>query len=113
MVSDSPGLSTSARSLGGNELFVGRNDELALISACATRAQNGRPGVVWIEGEAGSGKTVLARQALSALPGRSGVVRGGGDEYTRSTSFALAEQLAPVPSHTPLAAGLETPEHIH
>jgi len=111
MVSDSPGL-TSARALGGNGLFVGRNDELALISACATRAQNGRPGVVWIEGEAGSGKTVLARRALSALPGRSEVVRAAGDEYTRSTSFALAEQLAPVQTHTPFAAGLELLEHL-
>ena len=112
MVTDSPGLAASARALAGSELFVGRNDELALISACAERAQNGRPGVVWIEGEAGSGKTVLARRALSALPGRSEVVRAAGDEYTRSTSFALAEQLAPVQTHTPFAAGLELLEHL-
>lgn len=112
MVTDSPGLAASARALAGSELFVGRNDELALISACAERAQNGRPGVVWIEGEAGSGKTVLARRALSALPGRSDVVRATGDEYTRSTSFALAEQLAPVQTHTPFAAGLELLEHL-
>jgi ATP/maltotriose-dependent transcriptional regulator MalT len=112
MVSDSPGLSTSARALGGSELFVGRNDELALISAFAERARSGRPGVMWIEGEAGSGKTALARQALSALSGRSQLVRAAGDEYTRSASFALAEQLAPVQTHTPFAAGLELLEHL-
>ncbi|MEU9015325.1 AAA family ATPase [Streptomyces sp. NPDC048479] len=42
--------------------FVGREDELARLAGCVAAARAGRPWTVVIEGEAGSGKSALARQ---------------------------------------------------
>jgi MoxR-like ATPase len=48
--------------------FVGRVAELQLVESCVADAAAGRPRVVWVEGEAGSGKTAFVRRILETLP---------------------------------------------
>jgi predicted ATPase len=55
--------------------LVGRAGELSAIMARAGAASAGRPGVVWIEGEAGAGKTALLRAAVEDLAGDFQVLR--------------------------------------
>ena len=57
-----------ASSQGASGVFVGRDEELALVAACAEDAAAGRSRLVWVEGEAGSGKTSLLSQATRSLP---------------------------------------------
>jgi DNA-binding NarL/FixJ family response regulator len=45
--------------------FVGRTEELALLAAAVDRARQGSPSIVMIGGDAGIGKTSLARQAAA------------------------------------------------
>ncbi|KOG44315.1 hypothetical protein ADK75_36320 [Streptomyces virginiae] len=47
--------------------FVGRVAERRLIDECRQSVQAGEPWVVWVEGEAGIGKTSLVRQCLSGV----------------------------------------------
>jgi hypothetical protein len=62
----------------GADVFVGRHDELALISAAVVDAAAGRPWVVFIEGPAGV-ETRLLRQARAALgPDVTHRMRSGG-----------------------------------
>jgi Cdc6-like AAA superfamily ATPase len=48
-----------------SERFVGRTEELAVVAGLVEAAAGRRPWVVWVEGEAGSGKTALIRRALA------------------------------------------------
>ncbi len=50
--------------------LVGRKDALASLARAYERAQSGRGQVILISGEAGIGKTRLAREFVHALPGR-------------------------------------------
>ena len=111
MVEISPGIGRGARR-SPPQLFVGRYDELTCIAVWAERARSGTSGTVWIEGEAGSGKTALVRQALLSLPGRSQIVRASAHEYAGSVSLELVRQLAPVDATSSFAAGLELLEHL-
>ncbi|TCO52868.1 DNA-binding SARP family transcriptional activator [Actinocrispum wychmicini] len=54
----------------GDRLFVGRVAERALLRERVAEVQAGRGGVVWIEGEAGIGKSELLAVALSDVDGR-------------------------------------------
>ena len=65
-----------------------------------------QPGVVWVEGEAGSGKTALVRQAVKALP--VGFFRGPGqaDELAADIAYELALQLGAVDAEGPFVAGM-------
>ena len=63
-----------ARDPGGDG-FVGRTEELAVIAGLPEAAAAGRPGVAWVEGEAGSGKTALVRRAVAELPAGFTLVR--------------------------------------
>ncbi|MGA2838435.1 MAG: LuxR C-terminal-related transcriptional regulator [Acidimicrobiales bacterium] len=111
MVQISPGIGRGVRR-SPPQLFVGRHDELTCISVWAERARSGASGTVWIEGEAGSGKTALVRQALLSLPGRCQIVRASAHEYAGSVSLDLVHQLAPVEAPSSFAAGLELLEHL-
>jgi DNA-binding CsgD family transcriptional regulator/predicted negative regulator of RcsB-dependent stress response len=73
--------------------LVGRADELATILAKAREVADGHPWVVWIEGEAGSGKTSLLRAALRQLPEGYRVLTGEADELATDIAFQLVEQL--------------------
>jgi ABC-type molybdenum transport system ATPase subunit/photorepair protein PhrA len=48
--------------------FVGRTEERAVVAGLVEAAAAGQPWVVWVEGDAGSGKTALVRRAMAALP---------------------------------------------
>jgi ATP-dependent Clp protease ATP-binding subunit ClpA len=54
------------------DLFVGRAAELARVTEVVTRVEAGQPWLVAIEGDAGVGKTSLARRCLTQSPGLSG-----------------------------------------
>ncbi len=97
------------QSSGG--VFVGRAQELALIAACVQEAAAGRCRLVWVEGEAGSGKTSLISQALLALPVGFQVLRAQADELAGDEPFDVAKQLGQVSSDRPFGAAMELLEH--
>jgi DNA-binding CsgD family transcriptional regulator len=73
-------------------VFVGRRGPLALVDEAWDDARAGRPGVVWVEGEAGAGKSaVLAR----AVAGRraSAVLTATGDAAETGLAHGLLDQL--------------------
>ncbi|WP_433030047.1 AAA family ATPase [Actinomycetospora sp. CA-053990] len=73
-------------------VFVGRRGPLALVDEAWDEARAGRPGVVWVEGEAGAGKSaVLAR----AVAGRraSAVLTATGDAAETGLAHGLLDQL--------------------
>lgn len=96
----------------GARAFVGRLAERTAIAACAEQAIRGRASVVWIEGEAGSGKTALVRQVVDSLPPDFTVVRSESDELTAQTPLAAAAQLGPLRSAEPFPAGMELLSHL-
>jgi DNA-binding CsgD family transcriptional regulator len=49
------------------QVFVGREAELAAVSSAIETARSGRPRIVWIEGEPGIGKTAFMRRAASGF----------------------------------------------
>ena len=59
-------------------VFVGRHGELLALEDAATRARAGRGGVVTILGEAGIGKSRLAREVLAAAAGAGMTTMEGG-----------------------------------
>jgi DNA-binding CsgD family transcriptional regulator len=87
--------------------FIGRSEQLDVIRTCIEAASSASSRVVWIEGEAGSGKTALVRHVLTTLPGEFQVVRAFADEQSADIPFALAAQLGPVTAERPFAAGME------
>ena len=88
-------------------VFVGRRGELAAVGGCLEAARAGQSQVVWIEGEAGSGKTALISQVLDGLPAGVTVLRAGADELAAETPLAVVAQLGPVESTGPLRAGMD------
>jgi DNA-binding CsgD family transcriptional regulator len=92
--------------------FVGRRVELTAISAAARSATDNRPSVVWIEGDAGSGKTSLLRHALRDLPQGFTVVTAEADEFASDISFNLLEQLGVRQATAVFPAGLELLEYL-
>jgi predicted ATPase len=86
---------------------VGRGDELAAIASVAGDAASGRPWVVWINGEAGSGKTALLRAALSALPEGFTVLAAEADELSGDIPFHLARQPGAASATAAFPVGLE------
>ena len=91
---------------------MGRRDELAVISSHAEAMVSGVPWVIWIEGEAGSGKTTLVRRAVSQLPAGIRVVQAAADELAADVEFAVVDQLAVIHARTAFAAGLELLRHV-
>jgi len=54
---------TTQAQLGRLATFVGRDEELAVLGEALRRAAAGQPQLVWIEADAGMGKTALLHQA--------------------------------------------------
>ena len=76
--------------------FVGRDDELAVLTARADRARAGSTQVVWITGEAGIGKSRLVRAFLDGV---------AADGFTRIVVRGQPDRL-----NTPLAPVIESLE---
>ena len=88
--------------------FVGRQDELAVLSERFSEAARGRPQVVYLEGEAGSGKSTLLSRFLGSLSDPV-VLQAGGDEDESLLSYGVVDQLDPDaptdPGDDPMAVG--------
>ena len=78
-------------------VLVGRNDELAGLTAALDRARAGRGGAVALDGEAGVGKTRLARELVTAASHRGMLtLLGRAVEHGSSPYRPLAEALLPL-----------------
>ncbi len=75
-----------------DEIFVGREAELAFLHCHLAQAVEGMSRVVLIEGAAGVGKTALL-SAFLARVGRHRVLRASGDELEAGLAYAVVEQL--------------------
>ena len=88
--------------------FVGRNDELGILAERFAAAAMGHPQIIHLEGEAGSGKSMLLARFLGSL---SDVVllQAGGDEDEMLLSYGVVDQLEPgtsrEPATDPMAVG--------
>jgi hypothetical protein len=79
--------------LWGGDGFVGRAAELAVVrTAIADTASRGA-GLVWIEGEAGTGKTALVAKVTADLKAPSSVLRMAGDEHGVDRPFFVTRQV--------------------
>ncbi|MBE2197173.1 MAG: AAA family ATPase [Anaerolinea sp.] len=85
--------------------FVGRSSEMAHLAARWQRAAHGRGGLLLIGGEAGVGKTRLARELALLAENQGARVLVGGSAQHKSISYqAVAEALQ---AALPLLASLE------
>ena len=107
---------TPRRALGQSgrpaDAFVGRRDELAVIASYVDAIVSGSPWVIWVEGDAGSGKTTLVRQALSGLSAEVRVLQATADELSADVEFAVVDQLRAIRGRSGFVAGLELLAHI-
>jgi DNA-binding CsgD family transcriptional regulator/tetratricopeptide (TPR) repeat protein len=74
--------------------FVGRQRELRILGDRLAAAGTGRPQVVFVEGEAGGGKSTLLSRFLGSLPDAV-VLAAGGDEAETLLSYGIVDQLQP------------------
>jgi DNA-binding CsgD family transcriptional regulator len=87
--------------------FVGRTKQLASISSCVADAEAGKPWVIWIEGDAGHGKSALLRRAISLFLERFHVIRAQADELATDVPFELSSQLGAAPTGSPFTVGID------
>jgi DNA-binding CsgD family transcriptional regulator len=88
--------------------FVGRQSELRILGDRLAAAERGQPQVVYVEGEAGGGKSTLLSAFLGSLPDAA-VLEVSGDEAETLLSYGIIDQLQPGtltdPGTDPMAAG--------
>ncbi|MGD0603070.1 MAG: AAA family ATPase [Streptosporangiaceae bacterium] len=90
--------------------FVGRQRELRILADRLAAAELGHPQVVYVEGEAGGGKSTLLSVFLGSLP-NAAVLEVSGDEAETLLSYGIIDQLQPgtltEPGTDPMAAGAQ------
>ena len=90
--------------------FVGRQSELRILGERLDAAGMGHPQVVYMEGEAGGGKSTLLSQFLGSLPDAV-VLEVSGDEAETLLSYGIIDQLKPgtvtEPGADPMAVGAQ------
>src|ERR1700691_3557059 len=88
--------------------FVGRQGELAILDERLAVAASGHPQVVYVEGEAGAGKSSLLSRFVRSLS-HAATLEVAGDEAESLLSYGVIDQLQPgvvtEPGTDPLAAG--------
>src|SRR6202050_558341 len=88
--------------------FVGRQSELRILGDRLAAAELGHPQVVYVEGEAGGGKSTLLSAFLGSLTGAAVLEVSGGEAGTL-LSYGVIDQLQPgtstEPGTDPMAAG--------
>jgi len=88
--------------------FVGRQGELRLLEERLAAAQHGHPQVVYVEAEAGTGKSTLLSQFIGSLS-NAVLLEVGGDEAEALLSYGVIDQLQPgtvtEPGTDPMAVG--------
>lgn len=88
-------------------MLAGREDELTRLEAAAVAARR-RPGVVWVEGDAGFGKSALVDRFADASVGTWVVVRGHCSEVTGAPpGYAWREVLRDLDGGRDLAMGAD------
>jgi DNA-binding CsgD family transcriptional regulator len=108
-VRDSSRCASNAFSLmSTSACFVGRQGELRILGERLAAAEMGHPQVVYVEGEAGGGKSTLLSRFLGSLPDAV-IVQVGGDEAETLLSYGIVDQLHPgtvtEPGTDPMAVG--------
>ena len=74
--------------------FIGRRRELSTLAAALERARSGLGGIFLLSGEAGIGKTLLAREfSLFAREGGAKVLEGRASERFRDIPLAVWQQI--------------------
>ncbi|WP_345424431.1 ATP-binding protein, partial [Actinomycetospora chlora] len=73
-------------------VFVGRRGPLAVVDAAWEDARAGRPGVVWVEGEAGAGKTAFLTRATADRTAAC-VLTATGDAAESGLAHGVLDQL--------------------
>ena len=87
-------------------LLVGRKQELALAAPLLSALARGRGGILWIEGEAGIGKTALADEIARRAMGLGALsLHGWGDELLRPFPLRLMAACLGLPAPAGAAAG--------
>jgi DNA-binding CsgD family transcriptional regulator len=88
--------------------FVGRQRELRILGDRLAAAELGHPQVVYVEGEAGGGKSTLLSRFLGSLT-NAVVLEVSGDEAETLLSYGIIDQLQPgtvtEPGTDPMAVG--------
>ena len=88
--------------------FVGRHSELRILGDRLAAAETGQPQVVYLEGDAGGGKSTLLSEFLGSLSDAV-VLEIGGDEDETLLSYGVIDQLQPGtvtdPGTDPMAVG--------
>jgi DNA-binding CsgD family transcriptional regulator len=88
--------------------FVGRQGELRILGERLAAAAMGHPQVVYVEGEAGGGKSTLLSRFLGSVPDAV-VLQVGGDEAETLLSYGIIDQLQQgtltEPGTDPMAVG--------
>ena len=72
--------------------FVGRGAELDLLSKAMDAAREGEPRIVWIEGEAGIGKTAFIRRFLTMVQDVQ-LLQASGEESETTLDYGVVLQL--------------------
>ena len=86
---------------------MGREAELTAIAHGIAAAADGQAGVVWVEGDAGYGKTALVRHVIASLPPEFVVLSAEADELSRELPFGVVAQLGVATSSGSFATGME------
>ena len=75
-----------------DDVFVGREAELASMAEVIARVRQGQPWLVTIEGESGIGKTTLARRSVASTAGLN-VLWARADPTESNLEYGVLEQL--------------------
>ena len=97
---------TDLAGLSGAGCFVGRAAELAGVRAVIADSAGRGAGLVWIEGEAGSGKTALVARVTAERAVPASVLRMAGDEHHVDRPFFATGQVGVDGANGTFAAGL-------
>ncbi len=84
---------TELSSPSGGDGFVGRAAELGAARAVIADAASQGAGVLWIEGEAGAGKTALVAKVTAELDATGSVLRMAGEEHSTDRPFFVIGQV--------------------
>jgi Holliday junction resolvasome RuvABC ATP-dependent DNA helicase subunit len=76
---------------GQRETFVGRQAELAFLTARLEEVRSGQPRIVLVEGPSGMGKTALLRRFLGGMGPR--LLQASGEELERIIPYGVLDQL--------------------
>ena len=97
---------TESPGLYGEDWFVGRAAELAVVRAAIDDAAGQAAGVIWIEGEAGAGKSALVAKITAEQTAPGQVVRMAADEHTADRPCSC-QQIGVDGANGPFSAGLD------